>query len=128
LNKINGLIPLKRLKLDKITINKYNNGTEIEVKGNLNIHNIDTLLNEFKDMIAENPDLKNLGVNCEFLESIDSSGFGMLISLSRQSEKNGINFYICELNRHVSALFDISHLDKFFQIVSIKEFRKIVQG
>lgn len=114
--------------MDKITINKYKNGIEIEVKGNLNIHNIDTLMNEFKDMIAENPDLKILGVNCELLESIDSSGFGMLISLARQSEKNGITFYICELNRHVSALFDISHLDKFFKIVSINNFMKIVQS
>lgn len=114
--------------MDKIIIHKYTKGLEIEVKGNLNIHNIDTLLNEFKDIIAENSELKVLGVNCQFLESIDSSGFGMLISLSRQSEKNGITFYICELNRHVSALFDISHLDKFFQIISIDEFRRIVQG
>ena len=101
---------------------------EIEVKGSLNIHNIDTLLNEFKEMIAENPELKILGVNCQFLDSIDSSGFGMLISMSRQSEKSGITFYICELNRHVSALFDISHLDKFFKIISIEDFRRIVQS
>jgi anti-anti-sigma factor len=113
--------------LDKFTIHKYTKGLEIEVQGSLNIHNIDTLLNDFKEIIAENPELKILGVNCQSLDSIDSSGFGMLISMSKQSDKSGITFYICELNRHVSALFDISHLDKFFNIISIEDFRRIVQ-
>ena len=114
--------------MDKIIIHKYKKGIEIAVQGSLNIHNIDSLLNAFKDLITENPDLKILGVNCQSLDSIDSSGFGMLISMSRQSEKNGVTFYICELNTHVSALFDISHLDKFFSIISIEDFRRIVQS
>jgi anti-anti-sigma factor len=113
--------------LDKFTVHKYKDGIEIEINGKLNIHNIDNLLNDFKTLLDENPDVKILGINCEALDSIDSSGFGMLISLSRQSEKSGITFYICELNTHVSALFDISHLDKFFQIISLQNFRKIVQ-
>jgi anti-anti-sigma factor len=113
--------------LDKIIIHKYKDGAEVEVIGNLNIHNIDTLLNDFKDMLEKNPETKIVGINCESLESIDSSGFGMLISISRQAEKSGMTFYICELNKHVSALFDISHLDKFFHIVSINDFRQIVQ-
>ncbi len=108
-------------------IHNYKDGAEIEIIGNLNIHNIDTLLNDFKVMLEKNPELKILGINCEHLESIDSSGFGMLISLSRQSEKSGITFYVCELSKHVSALFDISHLDKFFHIISINDFRQIVQ-
>ena len=113
--------------MDKITIHQHANGTEIEIIGNLNIHNIDTLLNDFKVMLEQKPEIKTLGINCGSLESIDSSGFGMLISLSRQAEKSGITFYICELNKHVSALFDISHLDKFFHILSIQDFREIVQ-
>ncbi len=114
--------------MDKISIHNYKDGAEIEITGNLNIHNIDTLLNDFKNMLEKNPSLKILGINCGSLESIDSSGFGMLISISRQAEKSGITFYVCELSRHVSALFDISHLDKFFQIISIQDFRKIVQN
>jgi len=113
--------------LDKITIHNYKDGAEIEISGKLNIHNIDNLLNDFTAMIDQNPNFKILGINCESLESIDSSGFGMLISLSRQAEKSGINFYICELNKHVSALFDLSHLDKYFQVIPIQDFRKIVQ-
>lgn len=113
--------------MDKIIISNFKDGAEIEVIGNLNIHNIDTLLNDFKAMLEKHPETKIVGINCESLDSIDSSGFGMLISLSRQAEKSGMTFYICELNKHVSALFDISHLDKFFHIVPIQDFRKIVQ-
>lgn len=113
--------------MDKITIHRFKDGAEIEIIGNLNIHNIDNLLNDFKALLEENPDYKIVGINCESMESIDSSGFGMLISLSRHAEKAGITFYICELNKHVSALFDISHLDKFFHIINIQDFRKIVQ-
>jgi len=113
--------------LDKITIHNYKNAAEIQLSGMLNIHNIDTLLNDFNDLVEKKPDIKLLGINCETLGSIDSSGFGMLISLSRQSEKSGITFYVCELNTHVSALFDMSHLDKFFRIISITDFRKMIQ-
>ncbi len=111
----------------KITVHNYKDGTEIEMSGKLNINNIDILQKEFTDLTEKRPDLKILGINCELLESIDSSGFGMLINISRQSEKNGTTFYVCELNTHVAALFDLSHLDKFFQIISISDFRKIVQ-
>lgn len=114
--------------MDKITILNYKDGAEINISGNLNIHNIDTLLNDFKTMMENYPNIKTLGINCENLNSIDSSGFGMLISLSRQAEKSGMTFYICELNKHVSALFDISHLDKFFQVISLEDFRRIVQN
>lgn len=111
----------------KITVRKYKDGAELEITGKLNINNIDILQKEFNDLIEKNSDLKIIGINCELLESIDSSGFGMLINISRQAEKTGAAFYVCELNTHVSALFDLSHLDKFFQITSISDFRKIVQ-
>lgn len=114
--------------MDKITIHDYTDGAEIAVAGNLNINNSESLLNDFKGLLEKKPDIKIIGINCELLESIDSSGFGMLISISRQAEKSGISFYICELSKHVSALFDISHLDKFFQIIPIQDFRKIVQS
>jgi len=118
---------IKGIKLDKITVHNYKDGAEIEVIGNLNLHNIDNLHNDFQTILEKNPGIKIIGINCSAMESIDSSGFGMLISLSRQAEKTGITFYICELNKHVSALFDISHLDKFFHIINIQDFREIVQ-
>lgn len=114
--------------MEDIAVYKYDKGLEIELSGSLNLHNMDLLSNEFRITLEKNPEMKIFGINCINLKSIDSSGFGMLISLARQSEKNGIDFYICELNTHVTALFDMAHLDKFFRIVGLNEFRRIAQS
>ena len=73
--------------------------------------------------MEKTPDM--IGINCENLDSIDSSGLGALISISRHSAKEKIELYICELNSKVSSLFDMSNLDSYFAIMSINEFRKI---
>lgn len=110
--------------MEKITIRKDNGYTEIIINGNLNIHSIDLLEAQFRDVISGNNTARAIAVNCEKLESIDSSGLGMLISLSKQADKNGIQFYLCGLSRRVSTLFDISNLDRYFNIMSMDEFRK----
>ena len=76
--------------MEKITIRKENGLTEIIINGNLNIHSIDLLEVRFRDIIAESGTTNTIAVNCENLDSIDSSGLGMLISLSKQAEKNDI--------------------------------------
>ena len=111
--------------MEKFIIRKENGITEIIINGNLNIHNIDLLEVKFRDILAESGTVKAIVVNCENLESIDSSGLGILISFSRQSEKNEIPFYLCALNRRVSTLFDISNLDRYFKIISADEFKQI---
>lgn len=111
--------------MEKITIRKENGLTEIIINGNLNIHSIDLLEIQFRDIISESATTKAIAVNCEKLDSIDSSGLGMLISLSKQAEKKDIPFYLCGLSRRVSTLFDISNLDRYFNITSLENFRKI---
>lgn len=109
--------------MNRITLKENNSIIEIIIKGDLNIHNIDPMLNDYRKLITNNP--KMVGVNCEDLSSVDSSGLGALISMARIAEKDNIQFYICELNKKVSTLFDISNLNKYFQIISLSEFRKI---
>ena len=116
----------QELILEKIVIQTGNNYTEIIINGNLNIHNIDLLEHQFADVISKSGSIKTLGINCEKMESIDSSGLGMLISLAKQAEKNSISFYLCGLSKKVSALFDISNLDRYFNIISVDEFKEIV--
>lgn len=113
--------------MEKITILKENGLTEIIINGNLNIHNIDILEVRFRDIITESGTTKTIAVNCQNLDSIDSSGLGMLISLSKKAEKNDITFYLCGLNQRVSTLFDISNLDRYFKILTMDEFRQIAR-
>ncbi len=108
--------------MEKITLNKGKNFTEIIINGNLNIHSIDQFNVSFRDIISSGTETKTIVINCGKINSIDSSGLGMLISFSKQAEKNGIAFYLYELNKRASTLFDISNLDKYFRIISKDEF------
>ncbi len=113
--------------MDKITVQHYKDAVEIIIRGDLNMHNADKLLNEFKSLSSDGKTFRIIGINCEKMESIDSSGLGVLISLSKQAEAGKSEFYICDLNRKVSTLFDISHMSMYFQLIPGEEFRKIVQ-
>ncbi len=109
--------------MNRIIIKENNRIIEVIVKGDLNIHNIDPMLNDYKRLITNNPEI--IGINCTDLSSVDSSGLGALISMAKIAEKDNIDFYICELNKKVSTLFDISNLNKYFQIITLDEFRRI---
>ena len=111
--------------MNKIIVKENNNIIEIIIKGNLNIHNIDPMLNDYKHLLTKKPEI--IGINCENLENVDSSGLGALISMAKLAEKDNIDFYICELNKKVSTLFDISNLDKYFQVISLNEFKNICE-
>ncbi|MFA5519098.1 MAG: STAS domain-containing protein [Spirochaetota bacterium] len=107
--------------MNKIIIKENSKIVEIEIKGDLNIHNIDSVLNDYKHLLTKNPVI--IGINCENLKSVDSSGLGALISMAKLAEKDNIDFYVCELNKKVSTLFDISNLNRYFQIISLNEFK-----
>ena len=113
--------------MDKITIQHYDDSVEITIKGNLNINTTDKLLSEFKVLATDGTPYRIFGINCENLDSIDSSGLGALISMAKQAEVMNAEFYVCDINKRVSTLFDISHLNRYFQIISTAEFRRIVQ-
>ena len=113
--------------MDKITVHHYSDAVEIIIKGNLNIHNTDRLLNEFSMLTSDGTACKLFGINCENLESIDSSGLGALISMAKQAETMKAEFFVCDISKKISTLFDISHLNRYFQVIPLDEFRKIVQ-
>lgn len=111
--------------MNKIIIKENNKIVEITIKGDLNIHNIDPMLTDYKHLLTKDPVI--IGVNCENLESVDSSGLGALISMAKLAEKDNIDFYVCEINKKVSTLFDISNLNKYFQIISFAEFKTMCE-
>ena len=113
--------------MDKITIQYYTDAVEIVIKGNLNIHTTDNLIKEFRALSTDGHNYRTVGVNCTNLDSIDSSGLGALISMSKLAEGFNAEFYLLDRNRKVSTLFDISSLNRYFQVISVEEFRRIVQ-
>lgn len=47
---------------------------------------------------------------------IDSSGLGALLSLSRRIRQTGGELYLAGLNEEVRVLFELTRLDRLFQI------------
>ena len=111
--------------MNKIIVKENRGIIEITIKGDLNIHNIDSMLNDYKHLLTKDPVI--IGINCENLGSIDSSGLGALIGMAKLAEKDNIDFYICELSKKVSTLFDISNLNKYFQVIPLIEFKTMCE-
>jgi len=108
--------------LHKIELKNHNDSIEICFKGNLTIQNNNLLIEAFHKCLLQNP--PGIAINCRFLDSIDSSGLGAFISMSKAAKKTDTKLFICELNHTMLALFDMSNLDSFFDITTISEFKE----
>jgi len=109
--------------LHKIDFIEKDGAMEISFQGNLTIQNNNALLATFIECIEKNP--KKIAINCQFMDSIDSSGLGAFISMSKMAKSSGVSLYICELNPRINSLFDMSNLDSIFDIITINEFREL---
>ncbi|NLK65732.1 MAG: STAS domain-containing protein [Tissierellia bacterium] len=78
--------------------------------------------------IYTSPDLKNkifaliedkntdIIIDGEYLEYIDSTGLGVLMSIYKKMQENNLNFTIVNLKPNIYKLFDITGLNKVFNI------------
>jgi anti-sigma B factor antagonist len=78
--------------------------------------------------IYTSPDLKNkifaliedkntdIFIDGEYLEYIDSTGLGVLMSIYKKMQENNLNFTIVNLKPNIYKLFDITGLNKVFNI------------
>jgi anti-anti-sigma factor len=65
-----------------------------------------------------------IAIQCRHLQTLDSSGLGLLIRFSKEAARRGIKLVFLDITDHVSALFDVSKLDAFFEIMSSDDFNK----
>ena len=73
---------------------------------------------EFKNKVIEIIESKevNILINAEELEYIDSTGLGVLMSILKKIKENGLNIKIINLKPNIYKLFDITGLNKVFNI------------
>ena len=107
------LFTITENKIDKIII--------FNLSGNLNFSNALKAEKRFLEGMETKPIA--ICINCTDLQTIDSSGLGTFISLSKKLSKTNINLAICELNDNISNLFDFSKLSHFFRIMSMDQFK-----
>lgn len=99
----------------------------LEIKFNLNSENIEVmpigevdiftspeLKNKIFDLIEENK--QNIVIDGQRLDYIDSTGLGVLMAIYKKLQENNLNIKIVNLKQNIYKLFDITGLNKIFNI------------
>lgn len=87
---------------------------EIKPMGEVDIYTSPELKNKIFELIEDkNADLVMDGENLEY---IDSTGLGVLMSIYKKTQEKDLNFKIINLKPNIYKLFDITGLNKVFNI------------
>jgi len=99
------------IKYSKTSDNNY---LEIKPIGEVDIYTSP----EFKNKVIEIIETKDVSIliNAEELEYIDSTGLGVLMSILKKIKENDLNIKIINLKPNIYKLFDITGLNKVFNI------------
>jgi anti-anti-sigma factor len=86
----------------------------IQLSGNLNAHNS----HELRESVLETLEsgTKIVLVDCEKVTFIDSSGLGALVLAFKSFREVGTRMVICSINEQVRILFELTSMDKVFEI------------
>ena len=100
-------------------VSKVNDVTVIEVEGQLIVGN----RNELKKEVLEKIELGEQTFVIDFANTayIDSSGLGVLVSLSKKIRENGGELRLSSLSEDLRTLFELTKLDTLFRIVEDRE-------
>ena len=88
--------------------------TVVEVEGELVVGNRQA----FKDAVLESLERGDRKFLIDFDDAayVDSSGLGVLVSLSKKIREEGGDLRICGLNEDLRTLFELTKLDTLFDI------------
>ncbi len=100
-------------------VSKNDDVTLIEVEGQLIVGNRQDLKNQVMEQL-EGGDLKFV-IDFANTGYIDSSGLGVLVSLSKKIREQGGELRLSSLNDDLRTLFELTKLDTLFKITNDKE-------
>ncbi|MGM0609208.1 MAG: STAS domain-containing protein [Candidatus Muiribacteriota bacterium] len=104
--------------LDIIKENLNDNIIYIELAGKLIYDKEEEVNLTFEEVLTQN---KHLLLDLSKLNYVNSSGLGIFINLLKNMRKLNKKFIIINPAEEVKMLFDITSLDKMFEIVKTKE-------
>ncbi|HEY8483462.1 MAG TPA: STAS domain-containing protein [Longimicrobiales bacterium] len=100
-------------------VNKLNDITVIDVEGQLIVGN----RQELKQKVLQELEKGGRKFLIDFARTgyIDSSGLGVLVSLSKKIREQGGELRLANLNEDLRTLFELTKLDTLFQISNSRE-------
>ena len=103
---------LKTRRLDDVVI--------LDLSGRITMGEGTVMLRDTLQKLLAEGDRKFL-VNLEAVDYIDSSGLGVLVSLSKKIREQGGELRLANLNDDLKTLFELTKLDTLFQIADSRE-------
>ena len=100
-------------------------GTTFEIKdgvglvtmsGSLTAGQVDAFRAEFNDWQKSNESFRNVVLDCQGIDFMDSSGLGALIALLKRVTEHGGDLKLARLPKKVRMVFEITRAYKIFQI------------
>ena len=95
----------------------------LRLKGWFDIENLNRVEQEMISIMKQRPRI--IGIECAELDGVDSSAIGSLVRFFNHSTLQDILFVLCDLNDALTKLFHTSKLDRYFTIMSGKEFNEL---
>lgn len=96
------------------TVKQEGNATVVEVEGQLIVGNRQELKQRVLDELEGGA--RNFAIDFSKTGYIDSSGLGVLVSLSKKIREQGGELRLASLNEDLRTLFELTKLDTLFQI------------
>ena len=91
----------------------------VEPKGNLDSVNANNLRHEILDLI--NSGVKIVLVNLNSVAFMNSSGMGGLVATLKTVKAAGGKLALCSLNDQVRIIFELSRMERIFEIYSDRQ-------
>lgn len=89
----------------------YNNTLYVLLSGELDEHTA-TYTREIIDEISQNNNYRQMIIDLSELEFMDSTGIGVLIGRYKKLKEKNISIYICNPNKHIEKIFEMTGLYK----------------
>lgn len=99
------------IKYSKTSDNNY---LEIKPIGEVDIFTSPEFKNKVLELIER--EKANISINADELEYIDSTGLGVLMGIFKKIKENNLSIEIINLKPNIYKLFDITGLNKVFNI------------
>jgi len=101
------------------TTKKQDGVVVMEIEGQLNVGNRQELKQKMLDELEKGG--KKFLIDFDKTGYIDSSGLGVLVSLSKKIREQGGELRLANLNDDLKTLFELTKLDTLFQIAESRE-------
>lgn len=90
------------------------NALEIKPVGEVDIYTSPELKSKIYELIEEKS--RDIVINGEQLDYIDSTGLGVLMGIYKRLQEKNLNIKVVNLKPNIYKLFDITGLNKIFNI------------